>query len=119
MVEILIKEKFPSLNQYTNANRGNAYGGAKIKKKYTQLVMAESLLQAKKKFEGRVHLTFTWYEKNKRRDPDNVAFNKKFVLDGLVKAGVIPNDTWNYVDGFEDHFEQADFYGVKVEIRKV
>jgi hypothetical protein len=33
-----------------------------------------------------------------------VAFAKKFVLDGLVAAGVIGNDTPQYVAGFEDRF---------------
>jgi Holliday junction resolvase RusA-like endonuclease len=47
---------------------------------------------------------FTWVERNRRRDIDNVAFAKKFVLDGLVAAGVIGNDTPQYVAGFEDRF---------------
>ena len=44
-----------------------------------------------------VTVRFTWVEGNRRRDIDNVAFAKKFVLDGLVQAGVIGNDTPQYV----------------------
>lgn len=45
-----------------------------------------------------------WVEQNRRRDLDNVAFAKKFIQDGLVKAGVIPNDTHHEIEGFSDDF---------------
>lgn len=48
--------------------------------------------------------SFVWCEKNKRRDPDNVASAKKFVLDALVSEGVVPNDGWSAVKGLEDVF---------------
>ena len=39
----------------------------------------------------------TFYEPDMRRDADNVGFARKFVLDGLVAAGVIKDDSRRYV----------------------
>ena len=44
-------------------------------------------------------------EENKKRDLDNICFAKKFILDALVKANVLKNDTHNYVVGFTDTFQ--------------
>ena len=35
----------------------------------------------------------------RRRDPDNLAGALKPVLDGIVDAGVIPDDSWRHVAG--------------------
>lgn len=52
-----------------------------------------------------VTIRFRWIEKNSRRDMDNIAFAKKFILDALVKKGVLPDDGWKWVKGFRDEFE--------------
>ena len=44
-------------------------------------------------------LEIKWYEKNKRRDPDNVFSAIKYILDSLVEAGVFPNDGQKQVAG--------------------
>lgn len=45
------------------------------------------------------------------------AFGRKVILDGLVQAGILPNDNWNYVDGFQDEFYvDADNPHVVVEV---
>lgn len=35
---------------------------------------------------------------------DNIAFAKKFILDALVKKGVLKDDGWKWVKGFTDEF---------------
>jgi len=63
---------------------------------------------------------FTWYEENRRRDKDNIAFAKKFIFDGLVKAGVLKGDGWDYVAGFSDDFKVDKHKPrVEIEIREV
>ena len=63
-----------------------------------------------------VKIEFTWYMANKRRDCDNLASNKKFILDALVKAGVLRNDGWEETSGgFEDHFA-IDKVSPRIEI---
>lgn len=53
----------------------------------------------------KVFINFTWIEPNRRRDPDNIAAGgRKFVLDALVNAGIIPGDGWRHVAGWKDYF---------------
>ena len=61
-------------------------------------------------------IEFSWYCKNQRVDPDNIAFGKKFVLDGFIKAGILSNDGWNDIKGFEDKFF-IDKENPRVEIK--
>ena len=52
---------------------------ARTKKRWTQLVAILASLHLKP-VGGRVHLSIHWVCKDKRRDPDNVASAKKFVI---------------------------------------
>ena len=74
-----------------------------------------------KSFNGSVRLKFTWIEPNRRRDPDNVAAGgRKFILDSLVREGILQGDGWRHVDGWEDRFEvQKENPGVYVIIEGV
>lgn len=47
-------------------------------------------------------ISFEWREKYATRDPDNIVSAKKFVLDGLVLAKVLPDDGWRWVRGFRE-----------------
>lgn len=109
---MFIKGKFTSLNKYIQAERGNRHAAAKIKKTETNLVRLQTL---GKKIETPCKLRFTWHIKNLRTDPDNIAFCKKVTLDGLVKAGVIPDDTFKHIKGFIDEFVVSKETGVKIE----
>lgn len=40
----------------------------------------------------------------RKKDPDNIAFAKKFIFDGMMEAGFIENDNLNYIEGFSDYF---------------
>lgn len=42
--------------------------------------------------------------KNAKADPDNIAFNKKFILDGLKDAGIIRNDGFKEIRLLKDVF---------------
>ena len=60
-------------------------------------------------------VTIIWFEKNRRRDPDNIVAGRKFVMDGLVSSGKIPGDGWRNVAGFRDEFMiSKENPGVKV-----
>lgn len=96
-----IPVKFPSLNDYIAAMNSNRHLGNAMKRDYTDSV---ALLTRSK---GRlvkhpVTIDFIWYEENSKRDPDNIIFAKKFILDGLVEAGILPNDTQAWIFGFTD-----------------
>jgi Holliday junction resolvase RusA-like endonuclease len=67
------------------------------------------------KFEIPTRLKFNWYMPNKKQDPDNISFQKKFVLDGMIKAKFLENDGWKQILGFSDYFD-VDKDNPRVEI---
>jgi hypothetical protein len=93
-----------SLNEYINAERTNKFMGAKIKKEETDKVIIECKFEELQPVRGRVKLFFYWYVKNKKKDPDNIAFAKKFIIDGLVEANVLRNDNLNTIVELHDYF---------------
>lgn len=114
-----IQGQLPGLNEYTRANRTHKQAGAAMKKQAEVICDAYIRAANPTPFVGRVAIRFLWIEPNGRRDPDNVAFAKKFVLDSLVRCGVIRNDTRRYVDTFEDRFDVDPRQpGVLVEIEE-
>lgn len=115
---LVIDGALPGLNDYISAERTNRYRGAAVKKQWTDVVAvaAKKWLTPIPKHCFPVTFRFRWYEQNRRRDKDNVsAFGRKVILDGLVQAGILPNDNWNYVDGFSDEF-YVDAENPRVEI---
>lgn len=105
MKTLIIYGQLPNLNDYTDACRGNKYAGASMKKETEGIISCYIKSQLKGvHFDKTVELSFRWYEKNKRRDLDNICFAKKFILDALVKNEVIQTDSWKGVVGFTDHF---------------
>lgn len=114
VIEIEIPYKFPSLNQYINECRKNKFAGAKMKK---QIQYDISFFIARlPRFENPVRINFTWIEENKRRDLDNVAFAKKFILDSLVENGKLKDDNRRFVTAFSDSFKYEKKARVLLEI---
>lgn len=71
-------------------------------------------------FKKPIKLHFTWIEKNKRRDLDNIsAVGKKFILDTLQICGKLKNDNLNYVVGFSDDVMFEEDYGIIIEIEEM
>jgi len=91
-------------NTYFNAERTNRFKAAEIKKTETASAMYACRQQRLKPMVGPVKIIFHWHLENKRKDPDNVCFAKKFILDGIVEAEVLKNDNLRFITGFEDHF---------------
>ena len=58
-------------------------------------------------------------EEIRRRDPDNVRFGVKFILDALQKCGKLKNDNSSYIAGFQDAYEYGKGQGVMIEIEEV
>lgn len=111
------------LNNYINAERGNRFAAAKIKKENTEIVYfacLEAFGLKPKQFKNPVYIYIDWYVPNKRKEKDNVAFAKKFILDGMVKAGVLRNDGFDDIDNFADNFYvDAKKPRVEVQIEEV
>ena len=104
---VFIEGPLPGMNHMIDAakiKRGKFNKYAKEKKEWEERVALVCKAHGIKRIEGRVYFDFIWYEKNKRRDPDNIAAGKKFILDAFVKVGVLPDDNWKWVAGFRDRF---------------
>lgn len=99
--------RFPTLNEYIDCERGSTIAAAAMKKKCTEQVKEQCLLQQIQPVNGKVDLLFEWHSST-RHDPDNVAFAKKFILDGLQLAGVLENDNRKFIGTMADEIIQDD-----------
>ena len=116
MQKIIIQGELCDLNTYINTTRANKFASAKIKKEQTNYVWGCCKEQGAKPIKDYpIMISFKWFVKNKRKDPDNVCFQKKWIMDGLVLAGVIENDTMEFIEGFQDSFE-VDKENPRIEI---
>lgn len=94
----IINDVPPSNNKYMGGGgRGRNYQYQKEKKQWARKIRRvvgdnKPELPFKKSI-----VTLTYYFKTRhRRDPDN--YSGKFLLDGLVEAGVIEDDSFNHID---------------------
>ncbi|MGG5359374.1 RusA family crossover junction endodeoxyribonuclease [Enterococcus sp. DIV0240a] len=116
-MKVVILGELTDLNKFINSQRTNRYVGAKLKKQNTEKCRDAFLLAKATGFKVPIpfDLQITWYCKNKRKDKDNTSFGIKFILDGMIEAGIIQNDGWGEVNGFEHRFE-VDKENPRIEI---
>ena len=106
------------MNEIINANRNNRFAGATQKKEYTEFIAWECKRQNVKPITEKVDLVITWYCKNKRKDKDNISAGTKFILDGLILAGVLNNDGWNEIGNICHKFK-VDKDNPRIEVNLV
>lgn len=105
-MKLIIQGEMTDLNTYINSERRNRFIAAKIKKEETERVFWECRSQKLSLITKPSYFIFTWFLKDKRKDPDNVSsLGRKFILDGLVRAGILFDDGQEYVKGFVDVFK--------------
>ena len=102
MIKFTISGRLPSLNDYINVCRHNKYKAAAFKKRIDTQIISEIRKQRIGKAKTPAYIEFLWVEKDRRRDLDNIYSGKKYRLDALQTAGVIPNDSQKYVMGLVD-----------------
>lgn len=115
-MKFIIRGRLISLNDYTKVSRGNAYASNKLKREQQQLIgyaIKQAKLEPVKKYP--VEPKITWYEKDSRRDADNIVFAKKFILDALVNHRIIIDDSRKYVSGFEEKV-LVDKHNPRIEV---
>lgn len=118
--KITIPEKFPSLNEFIEANRTGKKKwnkGNQMKQKDQDLISAYILQQLHRvHIDKPVFIKYKFFEPNKKRDLDNISgyFHKVF-QDALVSVGVVLNDSWHYIVGFSDEF-YVDNKNPRIEI---
>jgi len=114
VVRIVLNIDFPSLNHVINeakkGGRGMAY--SKMKNELTTKVRLIANNQYKSAgspvFSENVSFLFEWYSKDARRDPDNIEFGTKFILDGFNKLGLFKDDSYKYTSGLKIHKHYID-----------
>ncbi len=108
-IRLWFRGPFPSMNEIVASAKGHGGRGggySRLKKAWTEYVA--SVARGKAEFAGQVTVGFLWLEENQRRDPDNIVAAKKFVLDGLVDAGLLLGDRWKNIRSFTDEWAIAD-----------
>lgn len=116
-MKIVIPGTMPGFNEIVKAAKSHYHQYNNMKRENTNLVHWASKKISKKK---KVFLDITWIEKNKMRDPDNIASAVKFIWDGLVEAGVIKNDGWNENGGWINRFKvDKDNPRIEITIKEV
>ena len=112
-----IPVRLPGLNEYTYECRRNRYSGARMKKEVERQI--SWFLSSLPRFDRPVEIHFHWQEENKKRDFDNICFAKKFILDSMVKSGILLDDNRKNVTAFTDTFSYGKESKVILEIREI
>lgn len=122
MITIFFEREFPGLNEHIKELSRNRYKGGSMKKTETEWVKYTcQSLKIPPILHYPVQVRFSWYIRNKKKDLDNITFAKKYILDGMVEAGVLKGDGQKYINFISDikfviGKKIPDEYGVLVEI---
>lgn len=104
------------LNEYIEAERKNRYKGASMKREQQKAVLAVLRRQIRRPLKEPVVMHYTWVERSRRRDKDNVSsFGRKVIQDALVEMGALRNDGWSNISSFTDNFA-VDKHKPRIEI---
>ena len=94
-MKLTINEIPPSNNKFQGT--GNRYEYQSVKKRWAELIYFEVIKQEipRNEIEKSVVEIKYFFKDKRRRDPDN--YSGKFILDGLVKADVISDDSFSNI----------------------
>ena len=116
-LNITIPGNLPGMNEFIAACNRHKMAGAAMKKT-AQEQCAWAMMDAKRKgvHFDRCDAQITWYEKNSRRDPDNISgFGRKVIFDALQQMGVIDNDGRKQIASITE-FWKIDRQNPRIEI---
>ena len=108
----IIPERLPGYNEQADADRRGPHVGAKLRKDTEQRIALYIRAAVNcghcRRIEHPCTVRLVWTEKNRRRDIDNVVFAKKYILDAMQAAGILPDDSQKWVRGFVDEVMQTE-----------
>ena len=110
------------MNETVAKNRANRYLGAKFKSDIEEAIgwdIKQALTtKTLKRVTAPCEIYIEWHEATMRRDADNIHSSVKFVMDAMVKNGILQNDSRRYVRQIHHKIvdDKDDF--VVVEIRE-
>lgn len=97
MVNFIIPGRLAGLNEYTESNRSNPRIGNRVKRNEQKIVTTAIRNAHLTPIHKPVVVYIDWYEKDNRRDVDNITAAKKFIMDSLVDTGILKDDSRRYV----------------------
>ncbi len=86
-----IPGRVPTANQFLGKGQHWTYNAAKSE--WTKLIQVY-IKKCKLRPMKWARFTFEWRDTNTERDPDNLTFLTKFILDALVDQRILKNDGW-------------------------
>jgi hypothetical protein len=115
--KLIVRGAMPNLNTVIAATKKHWSHYSREKKKWTQTVRMEALAQKITPVTQPVWIRSEYFSKNKRADPDGIRIAAKYILDGLVEANVLPDDSQKWIIGFVDRFDvDKDDPRIEVEL---
>jgi len=112
---IIIPGELPDLNQIIAESKSH-WGNYSSLKGANTLAVAHCARLAIKHTYKKIDLDISWICKDRRKDKDNIMAGTKFILDGLVTAGIIKNDGWANVGEIRHKFD-VDKQDPRIEIK--
>lgn len=111
-MKFIIEGELPGLNEIIAVSKLHYGKYAKMKKEMTEYIcwQVKGAL-----IDNRVNVKITWYSATKKRDPDNIAAGVKFILDGMVKGGIIKGDGYRHI-GSISHIFKIDKEHPRIEV---
>lgn len=116
---LVLKGRLPCLNDVINTNRTNRYAGATLKREIQDSIALALTNQVKERYTGKVIIFIRYFEKDNRRDEDNVMSGAKFILDALQEMKVIKKDSRKCVHLLQEVFTDKGKPRIEIEIEEV
>ena len=117
--EVWIPGKLPGENEIIKAAKRSGKGTSnqytKMKKDWSEYVAGIFIGCGLEQAEA-IFVDFEWIDYDRRHDKDNIAAAKKFIFDGMVKAGFIQDDGWKHIIGWKESF-RASIFNIGVNLR--
>lgn len=110
-----IPGRIPSLNTTLKLGRHNQYSQAFRRREIKGLIIGWVRAAQIPKFTGRVNIRVKWFEKDKRRDYDNISAGFKVIADALVITGRIQGDSQRWM-GPPQHDFAIDKENPRIEV---
>jgi Holliday junction resolvase RusA-like endonuclease len=101
-----IPGRLPSTNEVSWIERSHWSKGAALRKKIETDIGMWILVGQVPHFPGPVTIRVDWFEKDCRRDRDNIRSAIKFILDALIATGRIVSDSQRFVKDITDGWHE-------------
>lgn len=115
-IHLTIPFTLPGMNEYIEAERAHRQKSAELKRNSQRVVSLVLKRQIRRPLREPVVMHYTWVEKDRRRDKDNISgFGRKVIQDAMVGIKALKNDGWSNIEGFTDCF-RVDKKHPRIEI---